>query len=202
MGVDSALYRNVRQGGRVMTPTKLATQVYVSPTAPVADAITPVERELFWKPRGGLWTSTLDEEGGDWVRWLRDQDYSLDDERWGGKLWRLEPVEANVVVLATPDDYNELAERFPYPDNPLTKLKSMGKIIDWPAVSAVYDAVHVPAPHAYRFSSLLGLRDHEIDAYYAASLFFDTCDAESTCWFRWCFEGAAEEVILDGLASR
>lgn len=174
--------------------TRLATQVCVSHTAPVSHAITPVERELFWKPLGGLWTSTLDDEGGDWVRWLKDQDYSLEDPRWGGKLWRLEPTDAKVFIVATPDNYNDLADRFPYPDNPLPELKSMEKIIDWPAVASVYDAVHVPIPHAYRW----GISDE----YYAANLFFNTCDAESTCWFRWCFEGEAQEVILDGLASR
>ena len=178
-----------------LTKIKLAPQVFVSHTKPTPDSVNEVARDLFWKPRGGLWTSTLDDEGGDWVRWLKDQDYPLDDPRWGGKLWRLEPAEAHVCVIATPNDYNDLCDRFPYPDNPLLGkgVKSMEKIIDWQSVALNYDALHVPTPRRYRFGSL-DIEDYE--RYYAAGLFFDTCDAESTCWFRWCFEGEPEEVIL------
>jgi hypothetical protein len=173
---------------------KLAPQVFVSHTRPEPENIGPVALDLFWKPRGGMWTSTLDDEGGDWIRWLNDQDYSLEDPRWGGKLWLLHPTDVNVCVVATPEDYNALADRFPYPDNPLRNqgLKSMEKIVHWQALAEEYDALHVPTPRTYRFALSYGTNFEE---YYAAGLFFDTCDAESTCWFRWCFEG--EPVELD-----
>lgn len=183
------------------TLTRLEPQVWVSYEKPVPENIGPVVRELFWKPRGGLWTSTMDEEGGDWIRWLHSQDYSLEDPRWGGKLWLLRPTDANVCVIATPEDYNETAERFPYPDNPMIGkgVYSMEKMIDWQAVAETYDALHVPTPHPFRLVMGIGIDDYE--TYYAAGMFFDTCDAESTCWFRWCFEGEPEEINLKGGSS-
>lgn len=173
---------------------KLSTQVWVGTEKPVPDRINPLADDLFWKPRGGLWTSTLDDEGGDWVRWLEGENYSLDDPRWGGDLWVLEPTEANLFVIGHPDGYNELAERFPHPLG--TKLFSEGRIrsfekmIYWPDVAEHFDGIHVPSPHPYRF-----VFGGQFEEYYAAGLFFNTCDAESTCWFRWCFEG--EPKIID-----
>lgn len=177
----------------------LPTQMCVTHNKPAPDKINPVLKDLFWKPRGGLWTSTLDGHTSDWMRWLKDQNYSLDDPRWGGDLWLLEPRDANVIVIAGPQDYNDLHARFPYPDNPLEGrgVKSMEKLIDWVAVSEQYDAIHVPNPHPYRMLSI-EMAKEEIEEYYTAELFFNTCDAESTCWFRWCFEG--EPRILERMA--
>lgn len=168
---------------------RLPTQVFVSTEKPEAQKLNPISKDLFWKPRGGMWTSTLDDDRGQWVEWLEGQDYSLEDPKWGGDLWLLEPRDANVLVIATPDDYNQLAERFPYPDNPFAgrDLKMMDRLVDWVSVSENYDAMHVPDPRANRFSLFGNMDDY--DKYYSAGLFFDTCDAESTCWFRWCFEG-------------
>lgn len=168
---------------------KLDTQVCVLDSKPMPAKINAVGDDLFWKPRGGLWTSTLDDEGGDWVRWLKGENYSLDDPRWGGDLWVLEPTEANIFVIGHPDGYNELADRFPHPlaKERFKELKSFERMVYWPDVAKHFDAIHVPTPWAHRW--LIE------DEYYGAGLFFNTCDAESTCWFRWCFEG--EPKLLD-----
>lgn len=162
---------------------KLPTQISVLSTKPEPEKITDVADDLFWKPRGGLWTSTLDDDRGDWVRWMEDQGYTLETPRWGGDLWLLEPVDANVLVLATPDDYNKLGKRFPHPRGSelSSLLRSFDPAIYWPDVAKKYDAVHIPDPRPYRL-----LLEEE---YYSASMFFNVVDAESTCWFKWCFEG-------------
>lgn len=167
---------------------KLGTQVFVSHTKPEAHLIEPVKNELFWKPRGGgLWTSTLDEAGGDWVRWLTGEGYTLDMDHWGGALWLLEPAEANVYVVHDPQSLRALHARFPQEipwkgEGPGRELIDL--FCDWEAIAREYDAVHVPDPWAHRWSADM-----------AASMFFSICDAESTCWFRWCFEG--EPQLLD-----
>lgn len=172
---------------------KLPPQIRVSTTKPEPDKINPLSDDLFWKPRGGLWTSTLDDEGGDWVRWLKGENYSLDDPRWGGDLWVLKPKKAKLFTIANPDNYNALAERFPHPlleKEPFKDLKSMEKMIDWPEVAKHYDGIYMPRPWSYRL-------EFE-EKYYSAGLFFNTCDAESTCWFKWCFEGEPELLELSG----
>lgn len=162
---------------------KLQPQSFVSRTPPEAARITPVTNEKFWKPVGGLWTSTLDEFGGQWVRWLTER-YSLGDPRWGGKLWLLKPVEANIVVISNPTDLRELAAKYP---QKLTvkeqRIRSFALLLDWEAIAQDYDGLHVPNPWPWRFGD-----DYE------AGMFFYGMDAECTCWFRWCFEGEPEEI--------
>ena len=169
----------------------LPPQVFVCPEKPVPDKINPIADDLFWKPRGGMWTSTLDDDGGDWVRWLHGEGYTLDMPRWGGDLWLLKPKPAKLYVLANPDNYNELAERFPHEMARTIGLKSFERMVCWPDVAKHYDGIHVPMPWSYRF-----LIEEE---HYAAGLFFNICDAESTCWFKWCFEGESELLDLKAL---
>lgn len=175
---------------------KLPPQIFVSHSKPTPKKITQVELDTFWKPRGGLWTSTETESGGQWVDWLHDQQYSLDtDDRWGGKCWRLIPKDANIYVIDNPDDLYALVERFPHPERARyikMGLDSFDALVDWPAVAEVYDAIHCPNPWPHRFPTLVG--QERVDKY-GASMFFYTLDAESTCWFRWCFED--DPIIVD-----
>lgn len=167
--------------------TKLASQVFVSHEIPRADAIDPVADRVFWKPTGGLWTSTLDDEGGQWLRWLIGEGYSLEQERWGGRLWRLEPTEANLLVIRGPDDLWQAVDSYPHPravELGLVSLSSFKTMLDWAAIAEDYDGVHVPNPWPWRF----GIHDYD------ASMFFYSMDAECTCWFRWCFEGRPVEL--------
>jgi hypothetical protein len=179
---------------------KLGSQVFVSHTTPEPHLIEPVENgsDLFWKPRkGGMWTSTLDEEGGEWVRWLNGEGYPLEDERWGGKLWLLSPAEANVYVVAGPKELFALHEQFPLAvPASISELKMFRRMVDWEAASQVYDAIWVPNPWAYRFLTPgIGSSEEEMEEAHQASMFFYVMDAECTCWFRWCFEG--EPQLLD-----
>lgn len=166
--------------------TKLHTQVFVSHSKPEASKITPILNERTWKPQGGMWTSTLDDEGGDWVKWLTGENYSLDDERWGGKLWLLEPTEANLAVIADPVDLRELSASYPSPEIERYKrldvsLRMFNLLVDWEAVARDYDGLHVPNPWPWRFG---GGSEFEMEA----SMFFYVMDAECTCWSRWCFD--------------
>ncbi len=130
---------------------RLRTQVFVG-DKPEAEKITPVIAECFWKPRGGLWTSSLNDEGGQWVEWLKGEGYSLKDERWGGGLWLLEPDEAKVCVIEDPADLWKLHKRYPFRAPEIAGLQSMRILVDWVALSRDYDCVHVPNPWAHRWS--------------------------------------------------
>ena len=163
---------------------KLAPQVFVSHSKPEPEKIDEVTARRFWKPCGGLWTSTLDEEGGQWLRWLHGEGYGLENERWGGKLWILEPREANLFAVWSPREYRELTERFPLDLARHDSLRDLAPFVDWPAVAEAYDGLYVPNPWTWRF----GHDDM------AAGMFFYGMDAECTCWFRWCFEGEPLEV--------
>lgn len=163
---------------------RLKTQVFVG-EKPEAEKIEGPTAEAFWKPQGCLWTSTLNEQGGQWVEWLLGNDFSLEDERWGGGLWLLEPDEAKICVIEDPADLWRISKRYPFrrPDiNPA--IQSFRVLVDWPALSREYDAVHIPNPWPWRFGDDM-----------AASMFFYTMDAECTFWFRWRFEG--EPRLLD-----
>ena len=150
---------------------KLATQVFVSHTKPEAGKISKINDRHFWKPTGGLWTSTLNEEGGQWLRWLHRQGYKLDDPRWGGKVWLLEPKEANLFVVWSPKEYRELTERFPYEMEDRESVASMGPFVDWEKLLEFYDGIYVPNPWTWRFG-------HDD---LGAGMFFYGMDAECTC---------------------
>lgn len=162
---------------------KLATQITVLHEKPEPDKIDDVIDRRFWKPTGGLWTSTLDEAGGQWLRWLTGEGYSLDEPRWGGKLWLLEPTEANVFMVWSPRELGQLVEQFPHPSREID-VYDKWRFVDWVEMSKHYDAVSVPNPWTWRFG-------HED---MGAGMFFYSMDAECTCWFRWCFEGEPQEV--------
>lgn len=166
---------------------KLPTQIFVSHAKPEPDKIPPVTtKEIFWKPRGGMWTSSLDDQGGQWLDFIRGN-YSVEDEKWGGTLWALEPRDANVYVIYGPDELLALVERYPHPQAKEWVEKGLDTfrvLLDWPKVAQDYDGVWVPNPWPWRF----GYDDH------AVSMFFYTLDAESTVWFRWCFEGEPREL--------
>ena len=164
--------------------TKLATQVMVAKEQPTAEKVHPITDQMHFKPVGGMWTSTLNEEGGEWLRWLHGEGYSLDMPRWGGKLWQLEPKDANLFVCAHPDHVRELASRFRHPEAK-QDISFLRRMIDWQAMAREYDGIHFPDPWTWRWGN-------EGDD---TSMFFYSLDAESTCWFSWCFEG--EPVELD-----
>lgn len=163
---------------------KLAPQVFVSHTKPEAGKIEKVSWRRLWKPTGGLWTSTLDEEGGQWLRWLHGEGYRLDNERWGGKLWLLEPKESNLFVVWSPKEYRELTDRFPLEMAGQETVSRVGPFVDWSALEEFYDGIYVPNPWTWRFG-------HDD---LSAGMFFYGMDAECTCWFRWRFQGMPQEI--------
>lgn len=164
----------------------LPTQVFISTEKPEKGKLRPIQNDYFWKPRaGGLWTSSLVDDRSDWMVWLEEQGYTLDMERWGGDVWLLEPVDANVFVISSPTEFLELADQYPLPVSEFgSGLRVFEHLVDWEAVARDFDAIHVPDPRRHRFSDP-----------HSAGLFFDTCDAESTCWFKWCFQGEPKVMV-------
>ena len=143
------------------------------------------EDQNHYKPMGGLWTSTLNDQGGEWLRWLTGEGYSLEMDRWGGTCWELTPRYARVYVVWSPKQLHDLAELYPHrrqADADALKIASFRTRIAWDRMTEDWDAVHIPNPWPWRF----GYDD------LGASMFFYSMDAESTCWFRWCFE---EDVV-------
>jgi hypothetical protein len=154
---------------------KVPHQVFVSHSLPCASRMHPVRNQKdFPKPSGGLWTSTADRGGGEWIRWLLAEGYSLSARTLGGKIWLLRPVPARVAIIGGPREFLELANR--YPAGP-----HLG-VIDWEALAEEWDAVWTPNPSRWRYASGCSGR------------FFDSLDVECTIWFRWCFEGPPKEL--------
>jgi hypothetical protein len=123
------------------------------------------------KPRGGLWTSTLDEAGSSaWIRWCEAQAF------WGPRrVWRMEVGDARLFELDGAAQLRDLVSRFPlrYEDAPETPG------IDWVRVASAYDGVHVTAA-AMQNGGSCGL---------------SWWDCESTVWFRWCFGEVREWTV-------
>lgn len=167
----------------------LPPQLSIREDVPVAEKIELAKGadQSHYKPMGGLWTSTLNEEGSEWLRWLTNEGYDLSMKRWGGKCWRLQPTFARVYVVWSPKQLHDLAELYPHPrqnEADFARIASFRSRVAWDVMAKEWDAVHVPNPWPWRF----GYDD------LGASMFFYSMDAESTCWFRWCFEGEPEEL--------
>jgi len=169
---------------------RLPTQTFVSRTSPDPARMKPVRnaKQIHWKPEGGLWTSTLDEEGGAWVGWVTSE-YDLSDERFGGEVWLLEPTNANIAVIDNPDDLRSFAGAHPHPLQSSLKddivIETFSHLLDWESLAASYDAVHFPNPYPWRLTMDM-----------ATSMFFNVLDVESTVWFRWCFTGEPRQYDL------
>lgn len=159
----------------VTAPTlTLPPQMFASRgEAPDPAKVNPIENG-HWKPTGGLWTSTLDEEErSDWQRWYESEDWGNYTHRW-----KLVPTEARVAVVRDPDELETWYERYPAPTG--IPIRAFAEQLDYKAMAEDFDAVTFPEPWSHRFGDHFG------------SMLFYTLDAESTCWFRWCFESVEE----------
>ena len=157
----------------------LASQLFVG-DRPDPEKIEPVtSRQDHTKPGGGMWTSTHDGSGGsDWTDWCKtEMPHWLKQQRWV-----LQPAPCRVGFIADPTDLDAFIAEYGVPchEYPAEIRHIFRERLDWPRVAADWDAIHFPTPWPWR----LGQR----------GLFFYTLDVESTIWFRWCFDGVAEEV--------
>ena len=163
-------------------PRRLPPQISSRPEMPSPEQIKPVENQgsIGGKPRiGGLWTSSYDERtGSDWIRWSRS-------ERWGyasrdeAQHWLLQPKPCRVLEIGDPTMLRHVTLKYP---------GSEYMPIDWERVAQDYDCAHFPDPWTHRFESFLTNSEEDL----ALGMFFYSLDAESTIWFRWCFEEVVE----------
>lgn len=154
-------------------------QMFIGPERPTPEAFdavsNPPEKAIASKPDGGLWTSTVRDDGGSaWLDWCHANDWFGPDDR----IWILEPE--NPVDLLVIDDardlYSALAE-YERDDVP----EFVGRVFspfDWDALADDFDGFRVSerGQIATRFSTpgLYGW------------------DAESTVWFRWAFSSVED----------
>jgi len=157
---------------------RLPTQLFAG-ERPDPDRLDPVENDdRFWKPRGGLWTSTYTPGGehlSSWVEWTVGEDFKVADE-----FWLLEPLDSRVGVVRDQADLRELADEYAVHDHRLADLPIFARsILDYERLAADFDALWIPAPWGHRFGDDPGL-----------GIWFSTMDSECVLWFRWRFERA------------
>lgn len=139
-------------------------------------------RELFWKPTGGLWTSTHTPEAeylSGWAEWTTLEDFKIADE-----FWLLQPADARVAVVATQGDLAALLECYRLePRQGDLGLACFSALLDYERIADDFDVLTFPAPWGERFRGD-----------YALGMFFSVLDSECSLWLRWAFEGDAEQL--------
>lgn len=145
-------------------------------TVPSEDQfIAPTNREYWVKPKGGLWTSTYlgPEDGSDWVRWCRGEQFdSPDTSAW----YALTPRKGlRIIKIDSEADLRRVIDAYPAPmpaDWP-DILREDAKINYEAVAAAGWDAVHLTERGQWRTRfSRPGLYGW---------------DCESTLWLRWGF---------------
>lgn len=156
----------------------VGTQVFIGPTRPDPERFDePTNRDdLSIKPAGGLWTSTLRDDGGcAWLDWCRANDWGPADD---DHIYVLEPEpNARVIVIDGVDDMRSAQDTFARVDLHPAISRSFAAL-DYEEIAETYDAVHVTdqGQRETRFSrpGLYGW------------------DCESTVWLRWAFESVVD----------
>lgn len=153
---------------------KLPIQMWLG-SYPSPDLLHKISNPTEWhKPKGGLWTSTIQDGTSEWWDWCNGEEFG-DYE----SVWALEPVEARIAIIKDPNDLIAFQKKYARPEPewmkklPALGLK-LGYLIDYEKASEEYDAIWIPNPHPHRLNM--------------DTLWFNTMDVESTLWFRWMFE--------------
>lgn len=162
-------------GGLIPAP-KQEVQMVVSDEVPSPESIqfsSPVKNDGIQsvKPRGGFWTSAFDGESSEWVRWCERE-----MPEWAeGKRFLLVPSKsARIYTIKSVADLEHLVVAFP------RKVRN-GIFLDYVAIAREYDGLHLSkeGEQAIRAHGQCALND---------LLYQEEWSAESTVWFRWCFE--------------
>lgn len=142
-------------------------QLFVHGEEPDPEKFDKVQnREAFWKPKGGLWTSTLDGDSSAWIDWCKR-------ERWGlsegmGKFALYPEDDVDVFVVDVYDDLEQLVEDYP------RDIQFPRPLIDFEKMAEDYDGMQVTE------RGQAETRFGKVNLY--------GWDCESTFWFNWCFE--------------
>lgn len=155
-------------------------QAFVSETRPREAAFDRPTNDPHFrnKPSGGLWTSTLHDDGTSaWLDWCEDERWGLTNET---VVYALDPEpDASVFVLDSQGDLLRLLGSFARDkDHDLLKPRLTAQI-DFEAVAKHYDAIHLT-------------ERGQISTRLATPGLYGW-DTESTLWLRWAFR-AVEEI--------
>jgi len=157
----------------------LAVQAWVTPAdnpiLPCEARFKPIRNRSFVKPENGLWTSTWlgEPKVSGWVEWCRSESFSIG----GHQTWLLTPKpEARIAVVREMQDLKTLLNRYP-----LQRGKSEDhfmQYLDFERMAQDFDGMHLTEAGQWETRltqpSLYGW------------------DCESTCWFRWMFDGVKQ----------
>lgn len=130
----------------------------------------PIRNYGFIKPNGGLWTSTLNGDSSDWIRWCEDNEFRVPG-KWRG--WTLKPVDhARIYRVDSVSSATWLFSQY------ATDLRVPFWLLDFEAVAWEWDAIHLTVKG-------------EIVTRMMQPITFYGWDCESTLWFRWMFTSVA-----------
>ena len=156
-----------------MTGPSLGTQAFISENPPRPERFDPPTNteQMVHKPTGGLWTSTLRDDGScAWLEWCRAEHWGLTE---ASKLYALEP-EPGIAVMEIDSEYDlqDVIDDWGRDDIRPALARSFAPL-DFEAIAEEYDAIHLTewGEHHTRFTTpgLYGW------------------DTECTLWLRWSF---------------
>jgi hypothetical protein len=155
------------------------TQAFISETPPREAAFDQPTNDPGFrnKPSGGLWTSTLREDGmSAWLDWCETEQWGITDE---AVVYALDPEpDVSVLVLDSQVDLLQLLATFARDqghDLPKPRLTAQ---IDFEAVAKHYDAIHLT-------------ERGQISTRLATPGLYGW-DTESSLWLHWAFRDVAE----------
>ncbi len=136
-------------------------------------------RAYVGKPKGGLWTSSLNDDGAsDWVRWCEAEDFGGVDVK---ARWTLAPLDAGrVIVVNGHGDLHRLFESYG------TGLQThYSAVLDFDAmIRDSYVGMH-----------LTERGNSEVHLSYPLHL--NAWDCESTVFFKWVFDALIGMLVWD-----
>lgn len=175
-------------------------QLFIGTETPRPEKLKPVEQGMR-QPNGGLWTSTPDvEKDSFWVTVFAQRGkspFAAVHGRWGShtgkalRCWHLYPrTSARVATIDSLPDLMSLGQKYGW------------HVGDWYWASPPFgEVIRIPAVHSLDFIKLAAHFDaicvtergvEQAEGRAAGKYRLAFFHAESTCWFRWCFDRVEE----------
>lgn len=156
----------------------IRTQMWIGEEEPQRSKFEQVSNsdDLIHKPLGGLWTSTVRDDGtSDWLDWVNTEDFYHEDQ----EVWFLEPrEELDIVRIDRQVELESIIERYDRRERPseppLVVAADSFAPIDFERMAEEHDGIHLTESGQWETRmSRPGLYGW---------------DAETVCWFHWRFE--------------
>lgn len=172
---------------------KLKTQLYVGKLKPhIKNFKLIVNRPMFCKPMGGLWTSTYDEKlGSDWIQWSGTGPRLGESSRW----CLIPRNDAKVLTIDSWADFALLCHTGYTQENPHPELLSGFGILDFGKLALEYDAIHLTEKGERETRWVMFDNDRDYKKYGMFGLY--GWDCESTLWLHWKFEIVKKMAYVD-----